>query len=339
MILNFETLSKIMFGANTVKEEDGKLVIRRFSELQAESLWGKLTSHQKRPTSVYLEFETDAESLSVSYCGACTDASIGMLSFSVFENGQLTGHYALPHVPRPEGSKRIDFPDGKAEFTLSKGMKKVTLYLPLMVIELTEISVSDGAVIVPCKRSGRMAVYGDSISEGFYSEVAGMSYFDQLCREFDCEGLNFAVGGSKFRPEYVPENSVPDCDRYLVAFGTNDCRRSTKEEFDYAMPEFFRRLFSQVTEKPVYVILPIWKKAEKKVFAYGEYLQAVRDAIAAEVKKYPNAIVINGRELTPTVPAVMADGTHPSALGHTHYAMNLAKRIRAYENEREGKNN
>lgn len=338
MVLDFQTLSNVIFGVQSFRKIDGALVIRRYSDVQANSLWNKMTSQQKRPTSVYFEFETDAESLSVAYRGAQTDAKIGMLNFSVFENGQLSGHYALPHVSRPEDTKLITFPDGQADFTLRKGMKKVTLYLPLMVIELTSISVSDGAKIVPCKRSGKMAVYGDSISEGFYTEVAGMSYFDQLCREFDCEGYNFSVGGSKFRPEYVPENSVPDCDRYLVAFGTNDFRRSTKEEFDEAMTGFFKRLFAQVTQKPVYVILPIWRTSEKKVFNYGADLFAVRDAIAAEASKYPNAVVINGRELTPATMAAMCDGTHPNALGHTHYAMNLAKKIYAYENEMKGKN-
>ncbi|MBE6712350.1 MAG: SGNH/GDSL hydrolase family protein [Ruminococcaceae bacterium] len=331
MILDFDILSKIIFGANTVEEAEGKIVIRRFSSKQAESLWGKMTSQQKRPTSVYLEFETDAESLNISYCGAVTDAQTGMLNFSLFENGLLTSHYALDHVERPKEEKYVRFPDGKAEFALQKGMKRVTVYLPLMVIELTEIAVSDGARIVPCKRNGKMAVYGDSISEGYYSEVTGMGYFDQLCRALDCEGYNFSVGGSKFRPEYIPENSVPDCDRYLVAFGTNDFRRSSKEEFHRAMPEFFKRLFAQVTEKPVYVILPVWRKTEDKVFAYGDTLFAVREAIAAEASKYSNAVVINGRELTPHAMAFMHDGTHPNSLGHTHYALNLEKRIRRYE--------
>ena len=339
MILNLETLSKITFGAQTVADEEGRLVIRRYTDAQANSLWGKMTSQQKRPTSVYFEFETDAEELSVSYSGAETDAAVGLLNFSVFENDLLTGNCALPPVSRPEGSKLIVFPEGKADFTLRKGMKKVTVYLPLMVIELTSVSLSDGAKIIPCKRGGKMAVYGDSISEGFYSEVAGMSYFDQLCRMLDCEGYNFSVGGSKFRPEYVPEKSVPECDRYLVAFGTNDFRRATKEEFDAAMPEFFRRLFAQVTEKPVYVILPIWRKVEKNVYAYGADLFAVREAIAAEVSQYPNAVVIDGWELSPHSMAFMHDGTHPNALGHTHYAMNLANRIRAHENNMKGKNN
>ena len=338
MILDIETLSKIIFGAQSVAEEEGKLVIRRYTETQANSLWGKMTSQQKRPTSVYLEFETDAESLSISYCGARTDAAEGFLNFSLFENDLLTGHYALDPVQRPKEEKVITFPDGEANFVLEKGMKKVTVYLPLMVIELVSVSISDGAKIIPCKRSGKMAVYGDSISEGFYSEVAGMSYFDQLCRMMDCEGYNFSVGGSKFRPEYIPENSVPDCDRYLVAFGTNDFRRATKEEFETAMPEFFRRLFAQITEKPVYVILPIWRKVERNVYVYGADLFAVRAAIAAEVSKYSNAVVINGRELSPRSMAFMHDGTHPNALGHTHYAMNLEKRIRMYENERKGKN-
>lgn len=332
MVLDFQTLSNIIFGVQSFYEEDGRLVIRRYSDVQANSLWNKMTSHQRRPTSVYFEFETDAESLSVSYRGAQTDAKLGILNFSVFENGILSGHYALPHVPRPEDPKLITFPDGEASFTLQEGMKRVTLYLPLMVIELVSISVSDGARIVPCKRSGKMAVYGDSISEGFYTEIAGMSYFDQLCRELDCEGYNFSVGGSKFRPEYAPENSVPDCDRYLVAFGTNDSRRSTKEVFDVAMSGFFKRFFDQVKEKPVYVILPIWRTSEKKIFEYGAPIAAVREAIAAEVSKYPNAIVINGLELTPHVKAATMDGTHPNALGHTLYAMNLAKRIREHEN-------
>ena len=338
MILNIETLSKIIFGAQSVAEEEGKLVIRRYTAAQADSLWGRMTWAQKRPTSVYFEFETDAESLSISYQGAQTDASIGFLNFSLFENGLLTGHCALEPVSKPEGAKLIEFPKGEANFTLQKGMKKVTVYLPLMVIELTSVSLSDGAKIIPCKRSGKMAVYGDSISEGFFSEVTGMGYFDQLCRMMDCEGYNFSVGGSKFRPEYVPENSVPECDRYLVAFGTNDFRRSTKEEFDAAMPEFFRRLFSQVTEKLVYVILPIWRKVEGNVYAYGADLFAVRDAIAEEAKKYPNAVIINGRELSPRAMAFMTDATHPNSLGHTHYALNLEKRIRAYEKDLKGKN-
>ena len=85
VIFDIETLSKVTFGANTVKEENGKIVIRRYSDQQADSLWGKMTSQQRRPTSVYFEFKTDAEFLHISYGGAETDAKIGMLNFSLFE--------------------------------------------------------------------------------------------------------------------------------------------------------------------------------------------------------------------------------------------------------------
>ncbi len=96
-------------------------------------------------------------------------------------------------------------------------------------------------------------------------------------------------------------------------------------------------VFRRFTEKPVYVLLPIWRRTANQIFTCGT-LDEVRDAIAAEAAKYPNAVVINGRDLSPSAMAFMNDGTHPSALGHTHYAMNLAKRIRAYENEKDGKN-
>lgn len=334
MKLNFDTLASLIHGAQCICDKEGKIVIRRFSQTQLESLKDYKAGGKTRPTSVYLEFETDAESITLSYANVKTDANTAMFNFSLLENGVLTHHYAEEPIRRPKEEPVVTFPDGEVCFDLEKGWKKLTLYLPLMHLEIRALFLSDGARVVPVTRKGKMVAYGDSITEGFYSEVAGMSYFDQLCRKLDCEGANFAIGGSVFRPEYVPPNSVPECDRVIVAFGTNDFRHSPKELFHQRMPAFFKALFDQVKEKPVYVILPLWRAAEGRVFEYGDTLFAVRDAIAEEASRYPNAVILNGRELMPHAMAFMYDATHPNSLGHTHFAMNLAERILAHESMR-----
>lgn len=339
MILNLEEMKKVTFGAGEVLENEKGFAFRRFSEAQLSSLEEYHNAGKSRPTSVYFDFETDASALTLSYVDAWSNTKNAYFNFSLFVNGVLTDCKEVCHRTREEGEERMTFPDGSVTFDLPCGTKRVTLYLPQLFIGLKSLSLSGTARLVPVKRKGKSVIYGDSITEGFYSEVAGMGYFDQLCRTLDCEGLNFALSGSTFRASYLPPDSVPLCDRVLVSFGTNDFRHSKPEIFHDQMPAFFSRLFEQVKTVPVYVILPIWRVSEKKVFEYGAPLSALKEAIAREVEKYPNAVVIDGGELMPHATAFLHDVVHPNALGHTHYAQGLAKRILAHEASLSGKDN
>ena len=158
-----------------------------------------------------------------------------------------------------------------------------------------------------------------------------MGYFDQLCRLLNTEGNNFAICGSEFREEFLPEGEIPICDRVIVCFGTNDFHYREKSEFEEKMPLFFQTLFEQVREKPVYVILPFWREEENEIFQMGITLDEVRARIEKEVSRFPNAFVINGKYLLPNARVFTFEGVHPNALGGTHIAIGLFEKIKSFE--------
>lgn len=323
-----------VFGARKIQmTSEQSLRMQRFSDEQLLALAGYDVPYKKQISSIYLEMKTDAEAIRLSYTNAESNLDSSLLSFAAYEDGFLVSHVINPKKKREGVPDPITLPAGEIVFPLNRGLKTVTLYFPMIYLEIAELVLEGATVAEPAFRSGKTVAIGDSITEGSCCKVAGMGYFDALCRLLNSEPNNFAICGSGFRTDRLPKGQIPPCDRVIVALGTNDYTYQTKEFFDEVMPRFFADLFSQVEARPVYVILPFWRESEKERFQMGLLLDEVREKIAKEAKRYPNAVVINGKSLLPNARAFTYDGVHPNALGGAHVARALYEKIKACEYE------
>ena len=167
--------------------------------------------------------------------------------------------------------------------------------------------------------------FGDSITNGSQSEYPSMTYVNQVARMLDAEVYNFGIGGEYFMEEKIIPGTYPSCDFVTVAYGTNDYRIKNEEYFSHNMPAFFRKVAAEFPEKPIFVILPIWREREEanEVFELGT-LQSVRDRVTAEAAKYPNMTVIDAKDFVPHYEDFFGDkALHPNAMGMSQYAMHL----------------
>ena len=125
--------------------------------------------------------------------------------------------------------------------------------------------------------------------------------------------------------EKIIPGNYPECDFVTVAYGTNDYRIKNEAYFSHNMPAFFRKVAAEFPEKPIFVILPIWREREEanEVFELGT-LQSVRDRVTAEAAKYPNMTVIDAKDFVPHYEDFFGDkALHPNAMGMSQYAMHL----------------
>lgn len=333
MKLEFQTLRSLIHGAMLVEERQGSVYISRFTDRHKERFVKNSGDANRGESlaSVHLHMQTDATELKFSYTNAWCSTSRPFFFFDLWIDDVLYDHQGYM-MDTTQPGRRMQ-PDGEYIFTMPQGMKKVSLYFPEMChVELTGVAVNDGAAVLPVHHEKIILAFGDSITEGHDVRYAGMDYIDHVARELGADLYNMGIGGSRFRRDILVRSELPDCDMITVAYGTNDFRHATREEFDREMPGFFRCLNEMYPGKPVYVITPIWRHIITPEWEIGTMAQ-VRAAIRAEAERYPSFRVIDGEKLVPHFPEFYYDGAlHPNDLGHSLYAMHILSAIREQEN-------
>jgi len=332
MKLNLDAIRSIVHGAMLVEERGGNVYISRFTDRHKE-LFVKNSGDANRGeslTSVHLDMMTDATELKIGYANSWCSTSRPFFFFDLWIDDVLYDHQGYM-MDTTQPGRRFQ-PDGAYTFSLPEGMKQVSLYFPEMChVELTAVELSDGAMVLPVKHEKTILAFGDSITEGHDVLYAGMEYIDHVARAQGADLYNMGIGGSRFRTDILVRSELPDCDMITVAYGTNDFRHATREDFDREMPGFFRMLHEMYPGKRVYVITPIWRKIITQEWEIGT-MEQVRAAIRAEAEKYADFRVIDGERLVPHFGEFYYDGAlHPNDLGHSLYAMNLLNAIREQE--------
>ncbi len=210
-------------------------------------------------------------------------------------------------------------------------LHRVTIHLPchqgIAGIQLLEIA--DGAVARPHEFSRKFLFLGDSITQGWNSDVETLSYAYQVSDHFNAESVIQGVGGAFFDATTLDRGDF-EPDTVFVAFGTNDARRyHSLDPIRLRCEAYLKKVLSLFPEAQLYVITPIWCGDFETPMPYG-HIREVGETIA-DVAHLFGITVIDGLQMIPHEMTYFADDLHPNTEGFCVYAENL---IRALENKK-----
>lgn len=334
MILSHEQIKSITAGAAYIEEIDGKTVFHRFTKEQ-EELYGvvrpEFYNKAHSNACIRLEFETDSASLFLkSYM--TPRSSRTYYSHDIFVDGALTGSLWGKFDELPN-SVKTGIAAGRFALGEAGKTKKVVIHLPWSYSsDIIEMSLDDGATLVPLKRTRKMMLYGDSITQGYNSINTSNSYAARVAINLDAEARNKGIGAEIFRPELAflrDDGFEPDI--ITVAYGTNDWAVGVpKELFEERSDKFFGALASNYPNAKIFAISPIWRADWKNTHAIGEFF-AIRDHFARLAEKYPSLTLIDGFDFLPHDPELFNDRVlHPHDGGFAYYADSLTRELLKY---------
>ena len=282
------------FGKVTERQEDAFLAL-------SDGLYNN-------STGIRLDFWTDSPFVSF------LPASKG--KYEVKVDGLLT-----LFGTREEGTVcRVDLPcDGERH--------RVTICLPCHGVggKLSYVELSDGATVVPHTFDRKMLFIGDSITQGWNSEIDSLAYAPLVADHFNAECIVQGVGGACYEPDTVDKLDFSP-DTVIVAYGTNDAGKenilSVLEEKCKGTLEKERLYYPNAR---IVVITPIWRKDQDVLRVYG-HVSRVSECIA-RVAKSLGCCVIDGLTLVPHDEKFFIDNVHPNALGFAQYAHHLIKAL------------
>ncbi len=321
MKLTLDDVKKITAGALEISETDGEFTFCRFEKKAMEHYAGASTGFclkSKASSSIRLDFMTDSDrfdtDFSVNYGSSRTyyyfDVCIdGIIRKHLGEEVAWIkkGHISLKvsdYIPR----------DGKAH--------RITLWLPnLASAKLSNVELDDGASFTPIDYKMKLLCFGDSITQGYDAAFASKSYVNRITSHFDAYTVNQAIGGERFVPEIVLEDTEYRPDVVTVAYGTNDWSGTVKSYFHPRCEEFFEKAGRTYPEAKKFAILPIWRAdAKSGKQKYEGSLDEACEFIAETAQKH-GFIVIDARPFMPQAPEFYWDSRlHPNDLGFAEYA-------------------
>ena len=309
--MNNNDLKKFFHGVyDFLPCENGYMSFSRYSKKQREYL--KFNDFFFVRTtfdgSITLEFTTKAEKF-------CFDYKILNVSskdtFDLYVNGKLFAQNKVADLAA----------EGKLDYFLESGEKKVCLYFPIDADVAVKNFCSDADVFAVGKGE-KVLFIGDSITQGYGTFETGKTFVNVANRALEYELLNQGIGGYYFdKNSLIPlENFVPD--KVVVAMGTNLCYWDDKEKY---IAEFFEKLPSVYGNVPVLVITPLWRLDYPDAF---EQIRGVGDLIVKYASQLKNATIVRGDEFIPHDEKFFYDKLHPNAFGGEIYGENLVKKIR-----------
>lgn len=333
MKLSFEQVRSITTGAVSVEQEPAGIRFYRFTDEQFalyKKRNEKFFQKSKTTSGIKLCFRTDSSTL---YLRFLVEGHIGasFMAFDVFSDGKMIGSLNnFTGVEFPRNYIKTEFPIGEfsGEFTLGAGEKLVTVHLPWNgYLLLQEISVEDGASLESAKPDKKLLALGDSITYGNAAMHPSSRYIARLCDALGAEEYNKGIGGEFFCPELAAtrESFVPDY--IVVAYGTNDWRKLSRQEFLHNVKAFFKNLHRCYPGAKTIVITPIWRSnlnAETDFVSIQDVIMAIRNAADA----LDNKIIVDGFGLVPHDVSFYGDyGCHPNDEGFAKYFENLWDQI------------
>ncbi len=325
MKLDFEAIKSITCGAVRITEEKDGVHFFRFTQEQEDFYRGYKASFYQNTFStsgIKLRFRTDSARLTLGATPSATCAR-SYFSFDLTVNGRLSGslnnfdrlclpsRYAkvvLPHMPE------------KKTFDLGQGEKEVCLYLPWNCkVALWELSLDDGAKVIPVKREKKLLCFGDSITQGYDALHPLCKYTTRLADEIGYEEYNKAIGGEIFVPGLAETREDFRPDLILASYGSNDWNRRKRATFEAACHGFYRNLSQSYPDTKIIAITPIWRKIWERPKPIGTF-DVVEKTIFQVAEELPNVFPIRGFDFVPKDPQYFGDGTlHPNNTGFQFY--------------------
>lgn len=335
--LSFSQIKSITTGAVRVEQENGKCRFFRFTQEQ-ETIYKKASIEQNRSfydrcaatAGVRLMFKTNSQTLKLAV-EVLKRTSRTYFSFDIFVNGKAVAYLDnFSETQMPQYYTEVDLPLGKfsKEVSLEAGEKEICIYFPWSVCPvLEELSLDDGATLMPVKPNKKLLAFGDSITQGYDALRSSSRYAARLADKLGAEEINKGIGGEVFFPQLAKtkEDFVPE---YItVAYGTNDFSLREEDDFKQRCKEFFVALSSNYPDSRIFAITPIWRRDYEGPRKFGPFENVEAD-IAEIIADLPNVTLISGFDLVPKNETFFADmRLHPTDAGFAHYADNLYDKI------------
>ena len=314
MKLSHISIKKLLHGALRVEKKKSWTVFYHFTAEQQKMFEGKDKFWYDRTflsSSITLEFKTDANFFSFDYALVNKYSND---SIDVWVNGTLYKAFDLEKITKK----------GKLEIALEEGEKTVCVYFPID----SEVHIKNLIILGKyrsVKKGDKILWVGDSITQGYGTNLTSLSYVNVANRKLNCEVLNQGIGGYIYDADLIEK--LPDFtpDKIIVSFGTNHYKA---EDFKSRVIAFYDKIKAVYGDIPVLSITPIWRGD----FENGhnpEVLHKAGEFIAEVVKDRKNHYYIDGFTLVPNVSQMYLDNLHPNAIGAEHYGLNLVKFIKS----------
>lgn len=205
------------------------------------------------------------------------------------------------------------------------------IYLPLADrAEFRGLAVNDGARVrrQPPVEGRRVVAYGDSITQGFYASRPSRAYPARLARATGWSVMNMGFCGRTTSPEDAEAIASLKPDAVIVLMGDNDVILGTDPGlFAERYEALLKNLAAIRPGMPIYAITPPSARGRKwKMDRLAEYQQAIRLAAS---NAGPAVRLLEGSELLPARPQLLADGLHPNDGGFEELAKNLEATLRS----------
>ena len=324
MLLNDQQVRAMTKGIARIDVKNGYYHFLRFTEAEQASY----VNHPRKPSfynatlqsaSVRWALRTDSEFVEFDFSNGAEN-NLSTPVFDVYENGAFcrTVKIELQYVR-----------SGHLYIPLSKGEKLVEIYFPYSAyVMVANVAIADGASFEAVSRKYRMLTYGDSLTHGGAAASPSFSYAPRLAAMLNADILNKAIAGEHFYPPVVCEKTAEEPDWITVAYGTNDWKHCTKEEFDENCTSVLQKLTDFYPDKPIFVITPSWRLDYSVETPFGAPATEIYPQILKNAERFPNVTVIRGWDLLPHNTDFFGDNRlHPNNLGFSIYAANLYSKI------------
>ena len=311
MILSNSELQKIYFGAYRFEEtDDGYLQAFQFNREQMDYFKKSSEFWFERcdaSTCKTLEFTTEAETFSFDY---------KIIWVSSEDTIEMAVDSLIADIRYIHGMDT----EGRLTFTLPKGSKKVTVYLPSDATVLIRNFESDKAVS-PAEKGPSVLWLGDSITQGYGTLRSACTYVSVANRILNYDIINQGIGGYIYDKNILMKMDGYSPEKIIVALGTNQFGCETMKDIE----EYYEKLIDIYGDTiPVLCITPLWRGDVEDGF---ETLSAFCDKLKKIAGKYPNIKIAEGFNMVPHLPEYYLDKLHPNCLGAEIYGRNLVKEI------------
>lgn len=338
MKLTFDRIRQITKGAAYITDETDGIHFHRFTPAQEE--YYRPTAHRDKACAtagVRLSFLTDSKTLTLKV-HVTPGSSRTYFAHDLLIDGTLEDSLDnFTDLALPPVYTGMKLPQGYAEKTFSLTveedvpgrMKRIDLCFPWSVRSvLEELSLDDGASLIPVQTEKKMLQFGDSITHGYDALHPAAAYSVRLADALGMEAFNKAIGGEMFCPGLaaLPEDFLPDV--ITAAYGTNDWSNRTPDVYAQNCRAFFETLRKTYPTARIFALLPLWRGDQKPDRQFGDYA-GIYPLIRQICEETGGIDVIDCYDFIPKDASYFADRVlHPNDAGFTHYFHNLYTAVR-----------
>lgn len=316
MKLGIKTIEKLTQGALYFENRERYIYPYHYSKSQLEGFKreGFIDGWLERAHfhgGVFVRFITDATELCLTYKPSSFSSNQNTIDIYVDNNLHTSKHL--------DNSKKQAL-----TCNFRHGFKEITIYLPFdCQLGLRSIEIN-GTYRSIKKRTKKLLIIGDSITQGYGANISSCAYVNALERKTNLDIVAQGIGGYRFEPCDINKIEGYEPDGVISALGTNYYESHHKEsgEYDYenSTSKYFERLSKLYSDKQILCITPLWRDDNVDM----ERLLYCIEVIKREASKYENITIVDGFDLVPHCKSCFDDNLHPNEYGSELYAQNLA---------------